>query len=117
MSSSRAALDLVESPGPALGGVPPLTEGVLPVSERSGAADGPPERVHFFDGQLLGRDDFRAEQDYHRRMRYLHNRLLHGWGVVEGFAVDADDGGVPVGPGVAIDSLGRELVLPAPAHL
>ena len=87
------------------------------MSERPGAADGPPERVNFFDGQLLGPDDFRAEQDYHRRMRYLHNRLLHGWGVVEGFAVDADDGGVLVGPGVAIDSLGRELVLPAPAHL
>jgi hypothetical protein len=73
--------------------------------------------VNFFDGQLLSADDLRAEQDYHRGMRYLHNRLLHGWGVVEGFAVDGDDGGVRVGPGVAIDPLGRELVLPAPAHV
>jgi hypothetical protein len=87
------------------------------VTEHPGATDGPPERVNFFDGQLLGPDDFRAEQDYHRGMRYLHNRLLHGWGVAEGFAVTVDDGGVLVGPGVGIDSLGRELVLPDPAHL
>jgi hypothetical protein len=74
-------------------------------------------RVNFFHGQLLSADDLRTEQDYHRRMRYLHNRLLHGWGIVEGCEVEDDGGGVLVGPGVAIDSLGRELVLPEPAHV
>ena len=81
-----------------------------------GVTDGLPERVNFFEGQLLGPDDLRAEQDYHRRMRYLHNRL-HGWGIAQGFAVEADGGDVVVGPGVAIDSLGREIVLHESAHL
>src|SRR4029453_15934396 len=91
--------------------------GSASVTEHPRGTDGPPERVTFFHRQFLGLDDFRAEQNYHRGMRYLHNRLLHGWGVAEGFAVTADDGGVLVGPGVAIDPLGRELVLPGPAHL
>lgn len=45
-------------------------------------AESPPrpiKRVHFFVGQPLGAADFEAEQDYHRRMRHLHNRVLHGW--------------------------------------
>jgi hypothetical protein len=73
--------------------------------------------VNFFDGQLLGADDFRTDQDYHRRMRYLHNRLLHGWGIVTGYDVDDDGGGVLVGPGVALDAQGRELVLPEPVRI
>ena len=88
------------------------------MTERAASIDGLPVRVNFFPGQLLGPDDLRAEQDYHRGVRYLHNRLLHGRGVVEGFAVEvADDGGVHVGPGLAIDPLGRELVLPDSAQL
>jgi hypothetical protein len=73
--------------------------------------------VNFFDGQLLSADDFRTEQEYHRRMRYLHNRLLHGSGIVDGYDVADDCDGVLVGPGVAIDSLGRELVLAEPARI
>jgi hypothetical protein len=75
-------------------------------------SDGPPVRVNFVDGQLLTADDLRADQDYHRRMRYLHNRLLHGWGIVDGYHVEDAGRGVLVGPGFAIDSHGRELVLP-----
>jgi hypothetical protein len=70
----------------------------------------PPERVRYFDGQLLGVDDLRAEQEYHRSMRYLHNRL-HGSGVASGFDVGVVDGEVHVGPGLAIDAAGREIVL------
>jgi hypothetical protein len=71
----------------------------------------PVRRVNYFFGQLLSSQDFEAEQDYHRRMRYLHNRLL-GQGIVEGFAVAAGDGSsVVVSPGVAIDRCGREVVL------
>ena len=75
-------------------------------------SDGPPVRVNFFAGQLLTADDLHADQDYHRRMRYLHNRLLHGWGIVDGYHVEDDGRGVLVGPGFAIDSYGRELVQP-----
>lgn len=42
------------------------------------------KRVNYFEGQLLGLDDFRAEQRYHREKRKMHNRFLHGWGVVSG---------------------------------
>jgi hypothetical protein len=87
------------------------------VTEHPGAPGSPPERVNFVHGQLLTADDLRAEQDYHRAMRYLHNRVLHGPGVAEGFAVEADAGGLVVGPGLAIDPLGRELVLTAPERL
>jgi hypothetical protein len=82
------------------------------VTDQLSSFDGPPTRVSYFDGQLLSAADFRTEQDYHRGMRYLHNRLLHGSGVVDGLDVDNDGGGVRVGAGVAIDALGRELVLP-----
>jgi hypothetical protein len=81
------------------------------VTEPAGSIAGSPVRVDFFAGQVLSPDDMRAEQDYHRGMRYLHNRLLHGRGVVDGFAVEAVDGGIHVSPGLALDPLGRELVL------
>jgi hypothetical protein len=87
------------------------------VNDRLRSPDGLPVRVNFFDGQLLTADQLRTDQDYHRRMRYLHNRLLHGWGIVDGYDVEADGAGLLVRPGVAIDSLGREIVLPAPAHI
>jgi hypothetical protein len=69
-------------------------------------------RVHYFSGQLLTPEDLQAEQDYHREMRYRHNRLL-GYGVVDGLDVTVGDGStVVVSPGFAIDRRGRELVLP-----
>lgn len=71
-----------------------------------------PTRVNFFDGMLLTGDEMRVEQDYCRRMRYLHNRL-HGHGVVEGLEVTLDRKGdeVHVSPGWALDAQGREIVL------
>jgi hypothetical protein len=72
----------------------------------------PVRRVHYFSGQFLSPEDLQAEQDYHRQMRYLHNRLL-GQGVVQGLEVTVGDGStVSVSPGVAIDGCGRELVIP-----
>jgi hypothetical protein len=71
-----------------------------------------PERVRFFFGQLLTANDFETEQTYHIIMRRLHNRLLHGAGIVEGLRVSADDdqsGAVVVlSPGFALDGLGRD---------
>lgn len=71
-----------------------------------------PRRVNYSAGMLLTASDFEAEQEYHRQMRYLHNRLLHGYGTVAGLnvAVD-DDSNVHVSPGFAIDALGREIIV------
>lgn len=72
----------------------------------------PPRRVHFATGRLLTAEDLAAEQTYHRQMRYLHNRL-HGYGTVSGLDVALVDDHVRVSPGLAIDIMGRELVLAA----
>ena len=69
------------------------------------------ERPHYFAGQLLGAEDLQREQDYHRNRSRLHNRFLHGWGVVAGLRVSLDQGTVVVSPGIALDCAGNELVL------
>jgi len=72
----------------------------------------PPRRVNYSVGMLLSASDFEAEQEYHRQMRYLHNRLLHGYGTVLGLDVSVDDGtNIHVSPGFAIDALGREIIV------
>ena len=42
------------------------------------------ERVHYFPRQLITADDMTVEQQYFRQRMRLHNRYLHGWGVVCG---------------------------------
>ena len=76
----------------------------------------PPRRVNFFEGLVLTAADLAAEQEYHRGMRYLHNRL-HGYGTVSGLDVSVARGRVRVGPGMGIDGLGREIVVTAPMTL
>jgi hypothetical protein len=44
-------------------------------------------RLRYFYGQMLGAADFQAEQDYFREKLKLHNRCLHGYGVVCGLEV------------------------------
>jgi hypothetical protein len=44
-------------------------------------------RLRYFYGQMLGPADFQAEQDYFREKLKLHNRCLHGYGVVCGLDV------------------------------
>lgn len=72
----------------------------------------PPRRTSFAPGQLVTPESLRVEQEYHRRMRYLHNRV-HGHGVAHGLevGVDVGQGGVRVSPGMAFDASGRELVV------
>ena len=70
------------------------------------------ERSRFFTGQVLTADDLQREQDYHRDKARLHNRFLHGWGVVAGLRVSVDQGAVVVAPGLALDCAGNELILP-----
>lgn len=47
----------------------------------------PFERPNYYYGQLLGEREFRGEQTYFREKLKLHNRCLHGWGVVCGLDV------------------------------
>ena len=76
------------------------------------------QRVHYFTGQVLGEDDFNTEQNYFIEKHRLHNRHLHGWGVVNGLEVSVDKSNVVhVGPGIAIDCAGNELLLCSPREL
>jgi hypothetical protein len=76
------------------------------------------ERPNFFSGQLLTPIDLKEEQSYHREKIKQHNRYLHGSGVVCGlWVVPADpekQRSVVVKPGLALDSWGREIVVPEP---
>jgi hypothetical protein len=79
-------------------------------------ASDPAERPNYFRGKLLGVDDLSHEQDYHRSKRRLHNRLLHGWGVVAGLEVTAGETAslVVVSPGCALDPCGNDILVPEP---
>ncbi len=74
-------------------------------------------RVNYFDGRVLTADDFRAEQNYHREKMWLHNRMLHGYGIVSGLEVavqenENDGAQIVLAPGYALDGYGRELIVP-----
>jgi hypothetical protein len=76
------------------------------------------ERVHYYQNEYLGAEDFKAEQAYHRDMRRRHNVGHHRWGIVTGLElvqVAKPNGGgaydVYVYPGLAIDGFGREIVV------
>jgi hypothetical protein len=71
------------------------------------------ERLQFFDGQRLNAPDLQGLEAFNREMRWLHNQSLHQPGIGNGFAVSGKKGDrqVTIGPGYALDSLGREIVL------
>lgn len=75
------------------------------------------ERNHWFPYKYIGAQDLVAEQDYLVSRHRAHNRLLHGFGVVCGLTVarhprdDCAADHVVVAAGIAIDALGRELIL------
>lgn len=72
----------------------------------------PIKRLKYFTHQFLREQDFEAEQNYHIAMRRLHNRSVHGWGVVEGLAVRRkNEKEITIEPGIAIDGQGREIIL------
>ncbi|MCX9024761.1 MAG: hypothetical protein OIN85_01545 [Candidatus Methanoperedens sp.] len=64
------------------------------------------ERMRYFDGLFLKQEEFNLEQNYHIRMRRLHNRHLHTQGIVWGLDVKVVSGKVVVGPGMAINAVG-----------
>jgi hypothetical protein len=72
-------------------------------------------RNHYFTGKYMTARDFQDEQDYFVSHHRLHNRLLHGWGIVCGLIVSPHSERCPnyvvVSAGIAIDCCGREIVL------
>lgn len=73
---------------------------------------GVPERVHYATGVLLGAEDFAAEQLYQRGRMGRALAALYGHGTLAGLRVScaADSNPeleVQVGPGLALDRLGR----------
>ena len=73
----------------------------------------PFKRPHFFTGKLLTVADLELEQQYHREKSKLHNRSLHGFGIVSGLKVSVDAGQIVVEPGLALDCAGNEIVITA----
>jgi hypothetical protein len=75
------------------------------------------ERNRYFTGKYMAARDFRGEQEYFLSRHRLHQRLLHGWGIVCGLRVcrhpdpACADRWVVVRSGVAVDCCGRELIL------
>jgi hypothetical protein len=76
-------------------------------------------RNRFFVGKRMTPDSFRVEQSYEIERRRLLNRAIHGWGVVYGLPIELGsplvcpgDGErrLGIGPGLALDPCGRELV-------
>jgi hypothetical protein len=82
-----------------------------------------PDRVFYELGVMLDKDDFTAEQTYHRGRLARALAFLHGAGTVAGLRVEIPDpvlGGDPqpdaeevrVHPGIAVDEVGRLLDVP-----
>lgn len=71
----------------------------------------PFERLRFFAGRILTAADFSLEQNYFRGKTKLHNRALHGFGIVSGLKVTIESSKVVVTAGLALDCEGNELVV------
>jgi hypothetical protein len=85
------------------------------------------DRLHYATGELLGADDFRDEQTYHRRRLAQALLFLNGSGTIAGLRVtalhqpgataDEDEVQLRVLPGLALDRAGRLVEVPRPACL
>jgi hypothetical protein len=77
------------------------------------------ERPKYYKGMLLTDADLTSEQKYVIEKNKLHNRYLHGWGVVCGLKVKCfpcctghgASGKVLVEPGYAIDCCGNDIII------
>lgn len=85
-----------------------------PLEDEDPARPGDPfSRLRYQYGQLLGAEDFAAEQRYHLLRERLLTATLHGHGTIRGLRVskreDATTGAVQLvcAPGLAADALGR----------
>jgi hypothetical protein len=73
-------------------------------------------RPRFFAGQILSEDDLNRLETYFIDKNKLHNRYLHGWGVVCGLEVVCSSCGdrVSVQPGYALSPCGDDIIVCAP---
>lgn len=72
----------------------------------------PFERNRYYAGKMLTSADFQAEQSYFMNKNCFMNALMYGSGIVCGLGVfSLDDLSILVESGVAIDGLGREIVV------
>ena len=73
----------------------------------------PLQRVHPFPGMRIDVDTWRDAHDYHRAQARLHQRALHGTGIVFGLEVipGASINALLVQPGVAVDGAGNLIVV------
>jgi hypothetical protein len=71
------------------------------------------DRTRWFAGQLITEADLNNEQSYLLAKNRLHNRFLHGWGVVCGMQVVCGecDGWVTVKTGYALDPCGNDIIV------
>ncbi len=72
----------------------------------------PARKNNYYYGKMLDVHHFEMEQCYGDRKRWLLNRLTLGDGVVCGLDVAVVDNALRVSCGVAIDCLGREIIVP-----
>src|SRR5262245_34666864 len=79
--------------------------------------DDPLERIYYRDGQRLSHELLRKEQAYHLRLQRLLNQALFTPGVGDGLVTALANGTVTVSEGLAVDALGRALVLLEPRVL
>lgn len=72
----------------------------------------PFERNRYYPGKMLVSADFQAEQTYFNNKRRFINNLMYGSGIVCGCGVfNLDDLSIMVESGVAIDGMGREIII------
>jgi hypothetical protein len=71
-------------------------------------------RNNFFTGKMLTVEALELEQNYFRSKLKLHNRSLHGFGIVTGLEVDLlpRRNELRVTPGLALDCAGNEILIP-----
>src|SRR5687768_10542088 len=74
-------------------------------------------RPRFFAGQLLTDQDLNRLDGYIRKKNRLHNRYMHGWGVVCGLEATCHDceNLVSVSSGYAVTPCGDDVILCEPA--
>lgn len=74
------------------------------------------DRPRFFAGQLLTEAELNSEQAYVLAKNRLHNRYLHGYGIVCGLLVGYHicPGWTTIFPGYALDPCGNDILVCAP---
>ena len=74
-------------------------------------------RNNYFSGRVLTAADLQLEQDYFREKQRLHNRALHGFGIVSGLEVSRRRDKLVITSGLAVDCEGNEVVVAEPQLL